>query len=186
VNVYRVLNQIKNDTDDSSYTCHYNMLGCMITSPMLFLSAILNIIAGCWIMHWPISDTVIHSIILFALGICFEVFWRTGIQRLPYATHIISLLCSLTLIYLVTCFYSVLGPSIWALGFMQVCFSMGQLSRTMLKYIMGSLFYCILYVTLIKSTPGYEQFYDFFLFVCFALALLMTTLVYKVNESRNR
>lgn len=184
-NIPGVLKVIHEDVDEASYTTHYNMLICMITSLMLFLGAAASFVVRYFFINGQPGDVIFDSAILIILGAGFELFLRTKIKDLPNSAHIISLAYSFVFLFIMIRFYQLIGPSVWVLGLVQILFSMGQSSPVMLRYIIGSMSLSIVYVVFFTDSYAHEPFYNVMLAAFFVLASVVATIVYRVMNLRN-
>lgn len=181
-----VLKSIHEDVDETSYTTHYNMLICMITSLVLFLGAAASFIVRFFFFNGAFLEALFDSAFLIILGMGFELFMRSGVKNKPKAIHIISIMYSVIFIFIMVRFYALIGPSIWVLGLVQMLFAMGQSSPVMLRYLIGSMSLSIVYAVFIADGNGHELFYNVMLISFFVLAVIVSLIVYRVINLRNR
>lgn len=181
-----VLRAISQDVDEASYTIHYNMLICMVTSIMLFLGAIASFTVRFFFFDWPLWEAALDSAALAALGAGFEIFMRTKVKSLPCAAHIISILYSGIFIFIMLRFYSVIGPSLWVLGIVQMLFSMASSSPVMLRYTIGAISLAIANDVLFADVREYGLFYNVMLITFFVLSAVVSLILYKVINTRNQ
>ncbi len=186
ISIPGILRTLHDDVDEASYSTHFNMLICMVTSPMLFIGAIASFIARVFFIGEQLLIPAVDSAALLMLGACFEVFLRTLLKVHPKAVHIISLMYAAVFIFIATRFYYLIGPSVWVLGLVQVLFSMAQNSAVMLRYIMASMLLAIIHLLLNAAGQGYELLYNVMLIWFFILTAIVALIVFRVISIRNR
>lgn len=186
MNFSNVLRHIYEDVDEASYTSHYNMLICMITSATLFLGSIANFVVRYIYLGTDLPVVILDSAVLILLGAGFEIYMRTRLGSLRGSMHILSLMYVAAFVFIMTRMYFLAGPSIWVLGLVQVLFSMAQSSSLMLRYVLGSILLSIIYAAFLVPKPQIGLVYDIMLITFFVLSVIVAVVVYKVINRRNR
>lgn len=172
--------------DEPDQILYYqNIITCLFISPLLFLSAIANVIIFYFFGNGILNEFLINSGILFLLGIGFEL-----ISRIKLSGHLFDQLISLGLSFCLTFFvvryYHLIGPAVWTIAFIMIILSLTRLKITMLYYLAVATFFCGLYVTFLLPIDNFQFAPVYFVFqnIFFAFVFILATAIYRLNLNR--
>ncbi len=182
--VPNVIKELNKFDSDISYTKNFNKLLCMFISPILFLCVIITPMFGILVQNRPISEIFIDSIFFFLFGVCFEILMRINI-KVKLATHLISILYNITLLYAVIMFYYIIGPAIWTFAFILLVLSLAQISPILRLYTVANMFLCLGYIVFFPTPVPFmlTPTYFFVQLGLFMLLYVISKAIYNINRN---
>ncbi len=164
---------------------YQNIITCLFISPLLFLSAIANVVICYFLGNGILNEFLINSGILFLSGLGFELISRIKLSGSLF-DQLISLGLSFCLTFFVVRYYHLIGPAVWTIAFIMIILSLTRLKITMLYYLSIATFCCGLYVTFLLPTDYFQFAPIYFVFqnIFFAFVFILATAIYRLNLNR--
>ncbi len=184
-NIPDTIKAIKNTYDLNQIIYYENQLACMLSSPLMFLGAIITAIH--LFVHTSETKTnlFINTVVFLLIGIAFELLRRSKI-KVSIASWILTVLFVIWFLFMYLRYYHTIGPAVWTIAVIQIVFSMSSLRRAM-AVIKGSLtiIICLYTVINIKSF-AYEVSLYYIIPQTFLLILLflILSISQRVNKDR--
>ncbi len=182
VNIKNICHSIRNDQDENMFSIHYNMLICMFASRLLVLGAAISIIIG---QHDSYEKILTDCSVLLVFAAIFELYSKSTFISNEKSIHVISPLYTFVFVYIAFRFYSFIGPSIWALGTVQLLFALGQNNKIMINYLVSAMIAFGIYIGF-SSAPQIYPYYNVCLILFFVIAWMVASIVYMIIDTRKQ
>ena len=148
-----VIKLLNASSEEAMILKYENILARMFLSPILLLSSILYFVLIYIVLKQDIKITLTNSLFPLGFYLLLETFSRT-IKNEKLKGHIISMLFSAVLVFVVLRFYYLIGPVVWTIAISLAIISMLRISRSTLLIISITTFLLGMYVWY-KSYPFY-------------------------------
>lgn len=181
-----VIDAINTLEDADNISKYENILVSIFASNLLYLAAVANFLVRYIIYSENLTNCLIDSIILFLLGITFDIITRMKLKTY-LVTFYIAILSFLTFIFIAVNFYYIIGPALWTAGFIQLLLAMIRITRTMLYYTVAAIligYFHILYQFLHGLSFQIDTFYYVIQIILFLILFVVAASVHKINIER--
>lgn len=181
-----VVGLIINSDDQCTVTRYENVLICMFAAPLMFLSAAVNYVNRCLILHEEFMSVLPDIIVFVLFGLMFEFYLRDVKIPVRSATIGISISLSLVLFFVVGSYYDMMGDSVWIVAFVLMAVSLIRSDRLMLSFVGTSSLLCLIYMILRLRYKGIEvtSYYIFNQVFLFLVLFVVSFAVNTINTLR--
>lgn len=184
-NIPDTIKAINNTYDINQITYYENQLACMLYSPLMFTSALINL--SRLFAHKSVFriDLLINMMVFLLIGISYEYLRKSKLKVLV-ASWIITGLSALWFAFVYLRFYHIIGPAVWTIAAIQIVFSMSRLSKNMVVIVgLLTILLCIFSVMDVTSYAYEISLYyllpQFFLLI---LLFLILSISHRINKDR--
>ncbi|HZK56314.1 MAG TPA: GGDEF domain-containing protein [Desulfosporosinus sp.] len=163
-----------------------NIIVSMYASVLLYLASIVNFIVRYLIQTQNLEICLFNSLLFLLMGIVFDVVTRVDLKT-NVVTLSISGLSFLTLIFITTRFYDIIGPAVWTVSFILLLLAMIRITREMLYSLTLAILISniyILYHSFSASSFHMEITYYVIQIVLFMIVCIIAAMVHKINTNR--
>ena len=173
-----------NDSNEEIIILKYENIFCrMFYTPVLLTGSILNFIFLYLLWKQDLKVTLSNSFFMLGIYLLFELVSK-NINNEKFKSNIFSLLFSATLVYVVTRFYYLIGPTVWTISLILIIISMVRIKKNMLIIISLTIFLLGLYVWNLSYPFHMGTLYYVAQNVSFAILLTVTAIIHKINTNR--
>ncbi|MEK6266253.1 MAG: EAL domain-containing protein, partial [Clostridium sp.] len=182
-NIVDVIKKMNNSNEELVILKYENIFCRMFYTPILLLGSILNFIFLYLLWKKDLKVTLINSFFMFGLYLLFEIFSKTiNDERLK--SNIFNILFSTALVYAVTRFYYLIGPTVWTISLILIVLSMVRIKKNMLIITSITTFLLGLYVWNLSYSYHMGTLYYVAQNVSFAILIAVASSIHKINANR--
>jgi MFS family permease len=180
VTIYHGQFLFKDEKDHSTYS---NKLTVMIMSPLMFVFSIINLVYFTLLSLQDFSLILTNSLIVLGLAYCFTAVSFINDAKTKY--RIMTMLIAFLLVFLHLAYYDYIGPAIWTASFVYIMLAMYQADKIMLTVFAATVCGLGIYTWIRNVHFTLSVTYYVAQFVLFAVAFLISWLVFNMNARKN-
>lgn len=180
-----VFNRLNNEDDPVKLLYYHNIFACMFGASLMLVGGLANILVRCFLPDPDLPAALFDGVFFLLLAFAFIYISKKQFSGNIF-DHLVSLLYSIWIFFVVIRYYSIIGPAIWTIVFFVICMSIVRLKLTMLVYLGFTIFISGLYVTFILPYDIFQFNNAYFLAqnLLFTLVFIMAYVSFSYNINR--
>jgi diguanylate cyclase (GGDEF)-like protein len=184
-NIPETIKAINNTYEVNQITYYENQLACMLSSPLMFLGALIRFLFILLNRTDRSTNVIINIIILLCFGISFELL-RKARLKVVITSRILTGLFAGYYLFIYIRFYPIIGPAVWTIAVILIIFSMSRLQKNMAVVItLIAITTCVYSLINLKSLEYQISLYylvtQTFIFI---LLFIIVSISHKINTDR--
>lgn len=184
-NIPETIKAINNSYEVNQIIYYENQLACMLSSPLMFLGAIINFF-HLFFHNSQINTTLLIDMTIFLLlGMSFELLRRARL-KISMASWILTGIFLSWFLFIYLRYYSIIGPAVWTIAVIQIVLSISSLRKAMAITIGSFTIVFCLYTVINNRSLDYELslYYLIPQIVLLLLLLLILSIMHRINRDR--
>jgi diguanylate cyclase (GGDEF)-like protein len=180
-----IINAIAEEEDANLIDIYENKMVSMYASVLLFIASLVNFVVRHYIRSEDFEICLFTSLVFLLLGISFDVISRINLKG-NIMTLGISVLSFITLIFICTNYYDIIGPAVWTVAFIQVLLAMMRVTKMMLYFLISAIIISNIYILYHSyNSPLFQMdIIDIVQIVLFVILFIIADTVHKINLAR--
>ncbi len=186
VKIPKIIKQIDKSFSENQAIAYENILVRMLTSPILFLAAIIVFCCRFFVQQQQIFSIIPDSLILVSFSVLIELYGRKG-KNEKTKECLLTVIISIVMVFIRIRFYSLFGPAILTFCACMIVISIMRIRKGMLISILVVTFFLILstFFSTYKFAFG-KNVYFFGQAVSFLFLIIISAAVRQVISNRYR
>ncbi|MFZ7119649.1 MAG: HD domain-containing phosphohydrolase [Eubacteriaceae bacterium] len=178
-----IIKKISESNDEVLILKYENIMASMFGSNVFLLGSLVSFVTRYFVLHESINKCLIDSLFLFAFSVLFRLNSKI-IKNEKIKSHIISVLFSAVLVFLVIRLYYLIGTTVWTVSIIFIMISMLRIKRSMLIILAVTIFSLGMYVWYKSDSFHMGTIYYISQTIAFAVLFIITGYVHKIIINR--
>ena len=182
-----IINRVKESNNKEETVQFENKLLCLFASPLLLTGAVLNYLLRSYFLKEGQTIILLDTVVFIFLALLFEFFSRAKVD--PKRQNLmVSVLYSISLLFVILRLYSYIGPAIWTIVFILITLSLMRVDSNMLRITaaMTLLILIVLITKLLETTYQITVAYYIIQTILLLLLLQSAILTHHTMIFRNK
>jgi diguanylate cyclase (GGDEF)-like protein len=184
-NIPETIKAINNTYEVKQITYYENQLACMLSSPLMFLGALIRFLYILFNRIDSNTNPIINIIVFLCFGISFELL-RKARLKVVVTSRILTGLFGSYFLFTYIRLYHVIGPAVWTIAVILIILSMSRLHNEMAVFITSIAITTCFYTLINLKSLEYQISLYYLIPQTFLLMLLFLILniLHKINTDR--